>query len=227
MSELNIAKEFKKRRPWITKFVINGTEYGGQFDAMNDPRVSQFKEHFPAARTILELGSLEGGHSLSLARYPDVEKVIAVDGRAANIEKSRLVNTLLGTSKVEFVEANLEDVDLSTFGTFDAVYCVGLLYHLPKPWELIAQCARVSPNLFIWTQHAGDKETEVVNGFGGRWFRESGLQDPLSGLSKNSFWPTLDSLKKMLRENGFKTINIIEDNRDHPHGPAVTLTAVV
>jgi 2-polyprenyl-3-methyl-5-hydroxy-6-metoxy-1,4-benzoquinol methylase len=32
---------------------------------------------------------------------------------------------------VEFREANLERLDLAEVGRFDAVFCAGLLYHLP------------------------------------------------------------------------------------------------
>jgi hypothetical protein len=192
---------------------------------MNDRRVAQFIEHFPDASTIPELGSLEGGHSFSLASYAGVERVVAVEGRAVNLERSLLVRELLGVIKVQFVEVNLQDVDLATFGTFGAMFCVGLISHLPKPWKLIAQYARINPNLFIWMRYANEGDTEVVNGFRGRWYRESGLQDPLSGLSAQSFWPTLDSLRNMLVRNGFRAIQVIEDNPGHPNGPAVTLTA--
>ena len=58
---MDIAHEFERRKPWVTNFVINEREYGGYFDAMNDGRISQFFQYFPHARTVLELGALEGG----------------------------------------------------------------------------------------------------------------------------------------------------------------------
>lgn len=223
--DANIAREFDKRQPWVTKFAIDGQAYGGAFDAMNDARLAQFHEHFPNVGTILELGSLEGGHSFGLARNPSVERIVALEGRAFNIERSEFVQKLLGVTKVKFFEANLEATDLAAHGKFDAVFCAGLLYHLPEPWKLIAQCARVSPGLFIWTHYAADDNKVEVNGYQGKWYQESGLRDPLSGLSKESFWPTLPSLKVMLAQNGFAKTHVIEDDAKHPHGPAVTLAA--
>jgi SAM-dependent methyltransferase len=223
---MNVAHEFEQRKPWVTKFRINEAEYGGQFDAMNDNRITQFFEYFPDVRNVLELGSLEGGHSFSLASRPTVAKVVALEGRLVNVEKSLFVQKLLDANKVKFVEANLQNTDLSDFGQFDAVFCSGLLYHLPKPWELIEECARVSPNLFIWTQYAGEKEAEeTVNGYHGKWYQEWGLTDPLSGLSEKSFWLTLGSLINLLTKNGYKTVHIIENTLDHPHGACVTLAA--
>ena len=60
--------EFERLKPWVTKFHIAGSDYGGNFDALNDARIAQFFEIFPAVETVIELGSLEGGHSFALAR---------------------------------------------------------------------------------------------------------------------------------------------------------------
>lgn len=223
----NLQEEFKKRGPWVTKFVISGRAYGGKFDALNDVRLSQFFREFPEAHTLLELGSLEGGHTFGLAKFPGVQRVLGLEGRQANLDRARFVQTLLGVTQVDFVLENLETVDLSRYGRFDAVFCVGLLYHLPRPWELIAQIARVSPHLFVWTHYAaGKKAKRTLNGFQGLKYRESGLGDPLSGLSPSSFWPTLEALAEMLTKQGFMAIRLIENNPSHPHGPAVTLAAV-
>lgn len=220
-----VAQEFDRRQPWVTKFTINGAAYGGAFDAMNDARLAQFHEHFPNVKTILELGSLEGGHSFGLARNTNVQRIVALEGRPFNIERAQFVQKLLGVDKVTFVEANLEETDLAAHGQFDAVFCAGLLYHLPEPWKLIAQCARVSPGLFIWTHYAADDNTVEVNGYQGKWYQESGLRDPLSGMSKESFWPTLAFLKTMLSQHGYDKVHVIEDDPKHPHGPATTLAA--
>jgi hypothetical protein len=225
---MDITHEFERLQPWVTKFRINGKEYGGYFDAMNDVRISQFFDYFPNAQTIMELGSLEGGHSFGLASHATVERILAIEGRAANIEKSLLVQNLIGDHKVQFVETDLQTADLTIFGQFDAVFCSGLLYHLAEPWKLIDRCVKVSPNLFIWTHYADEKAAKkIVNGFRGRWYREGGLLDPLSGLSKKSFWPTLGSLINMLTGSGLRTIYLIENNSEHPHGAAVTLAATV
>ncbi len=124
------------------------------------------------------------------------------------------------------MQVNLENFELLTLGTFDAVFCSGLLYHLPEPWKLIQRCAQVSPNLFLWTHYAGENEAEErVNGLRGKWHEEGGLGDPTSGLSKKSFWPTLGSLINLLTKNGFNTIHLIENELNHPNGLAVTVAA--
>ena len=89
---------------------------------------------------------------------------------------------------------------------------------------MIEQIARVSPNLFIWTHYAKDDAVNTTrNGYRGMTYEEHGLAEPLSGMSAYSFWPTLNGLQEMLKEYGFKNIRLIEDQPDHPHGPAITL----
>ncbi len=222
----DIAREFERREPWVTKFQIQDREYGGSFDAMNDGRISQFFQYFPNVSTILELGALEGGHSFALANRPVVKRVTATEGRPLNMQKALFVQRLIGAEKVDFLQVNLETFELSTLGTFDAVFCSGLLYHLPEPWKLIQRCAQVSPKLFLWTHYAGENEAEErVHGLRGKWHGEGGLGDPTSGLSKKSFWPTLGSLISMLTKNGFKTVHLIENELNHPNGLAVTVAA--
>jgi len=217
---------FEERKPWITKFNIDGREYGGNYDASNDVRIDQFFQHFPNVQTILELGSLEGGHAFRLAKHPTVKRVLGIEGRQANVDKARFVQELLGISNVEFTCVNLENADLLAFGQFDAVFCVGLLYHLPEPWRLIDQISQVSTNLFIWTHYAEkDRANETINGFRGLIYQEEGLTDPLSGLSPRSFWPTLQSLEDMLKVCGFTTIHVVEEHPEHIHGPCITLAA--
>lgn len=223
---MNLADEFKAREPWVTKFEINGTAYGGNFDAMNDARITQFFSSFPQVKTILELGSLEGGHSFALAKNPAVEKVVAVEARKQNIDKAQFVKTLLKDRKVEFIEADLEKLNFAELGAFDAVFCSGLLYHLPEPWKLIEQCRKASTKIFIWTQYACETEAKKFSGgFRGKWYREGGWLDPLSGVSKHSFWLSMGSLINLLTSHGYENIHIIENNLNHPKGCAVTLSA--
>ena len=142
-----LAEEFEKLGPWIYQFQIGGQTCGGAISAAGDERVERFFQYAPNPRTILELGSLEGAQSFILAEHPGVERVVALEGREANLRKARFVQTLLQIRNVEFIRANLETADLTAFGKFDAIFCCGLLYHLPEPWKLLAQLPAVAPLL--------------------------------------------------------------------------------
>jgi len=220
-----LEQEFAKRGHWVTQFIIGGKPFGGNWPAWDDVRLKQFFDYFPDVHSILDLGSLEGGQTFQLAKHPGVH-VLGIEGRQSNIERAKFVQRVLGVKNVNFVLANLEAVDLTRFGQFDAVFCSGVLYHFPEPWKLIERIRAVTGKLFIWTHYAAeDKADQIVNGFRGWWYQEHGLEDPLSGLSPKSFWLTLMSLQDMLKRYGFTKLKILENNPRGQSGPCVTLAA--
>ncbi|MGZ5020192.1 MAG: class I SAM-dependent methyltransferase [Chthoniobacterales bacterium] len=228
MERNEIIARFEALSPWVYKFRIAGAEYGGSVSALGDARLDQFFNFVARPRRILELGSLEGAHTIQLAARAGVEEVVAIEGRAANIVKAELVRRALRVSNIRFVQANLEETDLTLFGKFDAVFCVGLLYHLPEPWKLIAQLPRIAPRLFVWTHYADDLNANEIRGnYRGLIHHEGGPDEPLSGMSETAFWPTLDSLREMLRASGYDQIEILKNDVTHPNARAVTLTASV
>ncbi|HEY8834671.1 MAG TPA: class I SAM-dependent methyltransferase [Chthoniobacterales bacterium] len=221
-----LKEQFAKLGPWIFQFRIDGADYGGGISAAGDVRVEQFFRFVPEAATILELGSLEGAHSFILAQHSGMKRVVAVEAREANLRKARFVQELLQIRNVEFAQANLEQTELASFGKFDAVFCSGLLYHLPEPWKLIEQIPAVAPHLFIWTQYAAETEAhDVGHGLRGKIHGEGGPDEPLSGMSPTATWLTLDSLRALLSASGYRKIEIINDNPGHANGPAVTIGA--
>jgi 2-polyprenyl-3-methyl-5-hydroxy-6-metoxy-1,4-benzoquinol methylase len=86
-----------------------------------------------------------------LARHAGVQRVVGIEGRQPSIDRAQFVKWVLGISNVNFVRTNLERLNLSHLGRFDVVFCVGVLYHMPEPWKLVEQIARVSNGIFLWT----------------------------------------------------------------------------
>jgi SAM-dependent methyltransferase len=222
-----LAAEFAARGPWITRFWIDGAPYGGEYDLTRDPRLGLAEAAMGgfAGKRVLELGALEGGHSVALAQRGAT--VVALEGRAASCERARWVTARLGLDSIRFEVADVRAADITAYGRFDLVLNSGLLYHLDAPWELLARLAGVAPLMFIWTHYAlDDRATErvVVGGteLRGARQREFGPQDPLSGLQPTSFWPTRDSLTTMLRLTGWSEV-ASDVQPAHPDGPGITL----
>ncbi|MGI8431803.1 MAG: class I SAM-dependent methyltransferase [Chthoniobacterales bacterium] len=226
MPDPDVAAAFVRHEPWITKCELHGASSGGWFDATNDHRIEQFRRCFPDAKRILEFGALEGGHTIGLARLPGGNTFSESKG-AHKTWRARLAQELYEVSKIEFIEPNLEQNRLSEFGPFDVIYCSGLLYHLPEPWKRVEQFAAVAPGLFLWTHCTGEVDADyLIEGYRGCRYAEGGPEEVLSGLSPDSFWPTLGSLCTMLTTHGFAEVRLLENNAAHPHGPAVTMAAV-
>jgi hypothetical protein len=222
----DLTGEFAKLGPWIFQFRIDGQDYGGGISAVSDGRIDQFFHFAPKAETILELGSLEGAQSFLLAKRPGIRRVAGLEGRERNLRKARFVQELLQVRNVEFSQANLEHAELAELGKFDAVFCCGVLYHLPEPWKLIEQLPAIAPILFIWTQYAAEEEAmDIGRGLRGKIYGEGGPEEPLSGMSATATWLTLASLRALLSASGYKKIDIIHDDPTHANGPAVTIGA--
>jgi len=216
-----LRREFERLAPWITKFEIDGIEYGGTYSYAQDDRIRQFRDAFPDARAILELGCLEGGQTFRLAEIPG-SHVTAAEGRPENLRKAVFVQRELKVSNVRFVGVNLEEGTPTQFGTFDAIFCSGLVYHLPSPGRLLDSLRAVAPGVLIWTHYAEAPETEH-DGLPGRWYTEGDTSHPLSGLSPRSFFVTRDGLIERLRHGGFASVEVVEDKPNHEPFPCVTL----
>jgi SAM-dependent methyltransferase len=213
------------RSEWLASFSIDGLTFGHGLNHDDDVRPDQFFRLVPNARRILELGSCQGGGTFQLAKHPGVEEIVAIEGRDYNIEKALFVQRLLGLNNVTFIEANLETFDFTSLGRFDAVYCVGLLYHLPKPWELLARLKEVSDVIYLNTHFCrANSISRKLHAYDGANWHEMGFEDPLSGLSNWSFWPTLKSLAQMLLDAGFVSEIIETDSTglgQCPHGTTI------
>jgi SAM-dependent methyltransferase len=222
----DLAAEFDALGPWVTKFSIDGKGFGGDYDAATDSRVEQFHAAFHDAKSVLELGSFEGGHTSSVARLPGVERIVALEGRPENVARAEFVLDLLGIRNVDVRVVDLETFDLGTLGSFDVVFNCGLLYHLPRPWELLARIARVADGMYLSTHYSADESIDTEqHGYPGYWYQEFGYADRLSGLAPASFWPTRAALLDMLRAEGFNRLDVVFDDPDFPHGPLINLAA--
>ena len=206
------ARGWRRRGPWITRFEHHGGSYGGEVWFARDARIAAFWAAFPDARRVLELGALEAGHTVELARR--ATQVTAVEGRRANVERARFAARRLGVRNVRFVQADVEVVGPGAFGTHDAVFCSALLYHLVRPLAVVDRLRDAAPGAFIWTH---------VDTDGGAWHAEDYLEDPSVGLNPRAFWPTLDAIVERLRANGFPNVEVTEE--DHPAAPAATIVA--
>src|SRR3954452_16085215 len=91
-----LAPRFAALAPWHSRFEIDGRHYGGELGFQDDTRVASFFDWVGRPASILELGSLEGAHTVELAAPAFVERVQCVEGRERNAERARAVLQLLG-----------------------------------------------------------------------------------------------------------------------------------
>jgi SAM-dependent methyltransferase len=153
------------------------------------------------------------------------EHVTAVEARPENIRKAEFVCELAGVDNVTFVEQDLETFDVRELGTFDAVYCSGILYHLRHPWRLLEQIAAVAPHALVWT-HYWAQSDDLVEENGRRIKRvpEEFPEPLLRGTAAFASWFTREGLLEELRRVGFDGVEALAEDVDG-EAPWITLAA--
>lgn len=103
-----------------------------------------------AGKRVLDLGCNAGWWSLA-AIESGCEFVVGVDTKASNVAQAQFVFDTLGVEqdRYEFVVGSALDLDPSVHGSFDVVLCLGLLYHVSSPVQLLREIASRSDDLLV------------------------------------------------------------------------------
>ena len=118
------------------------------YQAARESRLRNLWRHLDvrglAGKRILELGC--GTGELGQAFVEAGCRVVSIDGRQEYVEELRRRYAGREASTLD-----VEHWDPSRLGSFDAVLCFGLLYHLSKPQEFLTACSMVAPELYLET----------------------------------------------------------------------------
>ena len=230
LTKESIARDVERLGPWITGFTACDTNFGGQYFAEYDTRIQTFLRYVGAKRlqfkNVLECGCLEGGHTSALAMALPKAQITATEIRLENLAKAKLLTDVRDLKNVTFMQDDLEEPAKSLEKSYDAIVCIGVLYHLRDPLRFLKRAAQSSPILWLWTQYCSELEANYIeNNYRGKIYAEP-VEHPLSGIRTESFFPTLGSLNEMLLEAGYNRIEIFSrEVTQHGTGPAILLGA--
>jgi len=232
----SIRAQVEELGSWITGFEFEGTRYGGDYFPNDDSRVLRFVDAFRQwlrelpdrrrALRILECGCLEGGHTALLAKaFPEAE-IVATDLCEENLRKARFLVSLYGLHNVRWLQDDFSSPHTVFCQEYDAIFCVGLLYHLRDPANFLKRTAQLTNFLWLWTVICAEAEASITEAeFRGRMLGET-PDHPLSGAQPQSFLPTLGSLTDMLFASGFKTVRLLQkEMTSNNNGPCILLQA--
>ena len=175
---------------------------------------------------IADLGCLEGGFSIALALAG--AQVVGFDAREENLRRARFAAAHFELDTLEFRQLDVKGLRADREGRFDVVLVLGLLYHLDRPVEWLAQIAPMASRLLVVDTHVappddaalarlhesiarvGGLERITVAGtaYSGRWFREvepgATIEDARWAAWSNrySFWLTRESLCLAIQRAG-------------------------
>lgn len=169
---------------------------------------------------VLDLACLEGMYALELAaRGADV---VAIEGREANLAKARFAARVLGLEeRIDFQLGDVRDLSRARHGEFDAILCLGILYHLdaaavfPFVDRLAETCRRVlivDTNVSLAPRDEQRCDGAVYKGeslfeHDPSSSTEERLMAVWSSLDNPSAWiPTRASLVSLLARSGFTSV---------------------
>lgn len=190
---------------------------------------------------VADLGCLEGGFSLALARRG--ARVTGVEVRADNVDKCELVREQAGLPGLRFVHCDVRQFERWRFGGFDVVLALGILYHLDDPVPWMHQLASLTDRVLLVDTHfapeddaalaeldprlrgVGALEERAFGGFAYRGRRVHEFDDADQGeatlwasySNAESFWLTKESLLAGLTACGFPAVWELHDHFGSQH----------
>lgn len=183
--------------------------------------------------SVLELGPLEGAHSYLLEGL-GAGPVTAVEANASAYLKCLVVKEALGL-KTGFLLGDFTEHLKAGAGPYDLIFASGVLYHMPDPLELIRLIARATDRCFVWTQYFEARrcpgrtaELASLDGYTATYLRkayEGRGAGFWGGNQATASWMSKDDLLGAFAHFGLSDITVIEDQPDHPNGPAITFAA--
>jgi 2-polyprenyl-3-methyl-5-hydroxy-6-metoxy-1,4-benzoquinol methylase len=193
------------------------------YDTLKLRRVTQIVSDITstpiASLRILDLACLEGQYAVELARQG--ARVVAIEGREANLEKARLAQRVHHLNNLELHQDDVRNLSEARYGRFDVVLCLGILYHLDVPdvFTFVQQVAEVCQAFAIVDTLVSLTPSESAR-FDGReywgqtWVEHHATSTPQERLKK--LWPSLDnptsfkltrpSLYNLLSHAGFSSV---------------------
>jgi tRNA (mo5U34)-methyltransferase len=129
--------------------------------------------------------------------------VVGIDGREENVLEAKR-----RYASIEFHQANVEDASLLRLGSFDLVFCMGLLYHLENPLLVIRRLRALTQKGLLLESMCfpEDKPWMLL------------LNEPPTenqSLTGVAFYPSEGCLVKMLYRAGFSAVYRLVALPDH------------
>jgi hypothetical protein len=237
-------------QPWqsvLPPTVDNENLIGGKVPLFEDDRIKFFMKLNDAKNQyILELGPLEGGHTYMLTKAG--AKVVAIEGSPLAYLKVLAVKDIYKLHNAQILFGDFTKFIAKAVQHklhFDAVICVGVLYHMKEPMRLLYDISKITDRIIIWTQYysdppnpnyAWDSFNQTPNAEVGGYIHkphchtyQSRASGFLGGPAAKACWLERKDIIKGLKSFGFKSFSHLDESeeveRTHVHGAAFTFYA--
>jgi SAM-dependent methyltransferase len=158
---------------------------------------------------VLDLGCNAGFWALA-AIEAGAEFVLGVDGRQMHVDQANLVFEAKGVdpTRYRFEQGNIFEHNIDE--SFDVVLCLGLLYHVAKPFELFERITRVGAEIAVI-------DTAIYPADSGLFkVKYEDLDNPMNGVDYTvALVPTRQAVVDLAGQFGFKTVPLAPNMTDY------------
>lgn len=223
---------------WVSRFLVAGQAVGGPAELCGDPRLAWMLAVAggAAGRRVLELGPLEGAHTLDLHRA-GAASILAIEGRRAPWLRALVIKELFELARARFWYGDFcRYLEGYAGPRYHLVLASGVLYHQAEPAALLHRLGACCERLLLWTQVADARHPEgaevEVEGGGGRYRgrrhhygeQRDRVRNACSGPGDTAVWLYPESLRRCLVDAGF-AFSVEHPAAPGAHGPAMLLVA--
>ena len=166
-------------------------------------------------KRVLDLGCNAGFWSLQ-AIHAGAEYVLGVDGRQMHVDQANFVFEVKGVRKdrYDFEIGNVFDLDYERLGTFDIVLCLGLLYHVSKPMELMELISGLNTDILIIDTTLSKLDGSLLE------IRQDRLEEPRDAIDYELVMvPTRKAVLDLVRQFGYSAVTLKPDFRNRQGDP--------
>lgn len=226
---------------WISSLPAHLGLRSGELPLFDDDRIKTLLASLDSVKSskILELAPLEGGHTYML--HEAGAKIVAVEGRAHAFLKCLVVKEILNLNRAHFFLGDFRAYLATTKDRYDMVLASGVLHEQPDPIALLESMAAVTDRVAIWTHYwdasrATDSQLAAVidatahdTPCRGKLVKVHPIRSQGATAADDApifaSWLERDALLTALTTLGLDKITVLDDEPDHPAGPAILLVA--
>lgn len=137
------------------------------------------------------------------------KKIVGFDGSEGNIEQANFLKQIIGLPQVEYRVLDIHSMSADQLGTYDVTFFLGILYHLNKPLDVLAQLREVTRGFAVI-------DTDIIAAKGPILRLVSDQVHDQNVSNRIAMYPSPTAVEQMLKHVGFKKVWYLNNEGDVP-----------
>lgn len=192
---------------WYNPFVLDGQMVRLKADWMKDFHYYRHRHIFQGilnsvgpldGRSVLDIGCNEGYYSFAASEL-GAERVVGLELREENLDRARQLRDFFGYANCDFAQGSVTDASILELGSFDIVFCFGVLYHLENPMIGLRNLKRLTGSALVVDSALTSLDMGPFITVG-----SEPVENLRAGETGVTFYPSLGALEMMLKCGGFE-----------------------